>query len=135
MYHYFHHHFFPPFLPSFFPVSSSGSGGGGGITKLNFPTSMGSFFDKFNFTETGLFLASPNSSSVMFMSPKIHFNEGILNLKFFSALLQATYTFFSQTYSSPPEPNSSPTVSSLKGVSKKPFPVIVISGSSSSLAY
>lgn len=102
------------------------------MIKLYFPTSIGSFLDKFSFTERGFFLASLNNYSVMFMSPKSHFSEGILNLKFFYALLQVVSIFFSQIYDYPSEVNYSSTLNSLKGVSKKPLPAIVTSGSSSS---
>ena len=58
------------------------------MTNLYFPTSIGSFCDRFSLMDIGNFLASARSSSVMLMSPRIQFKVGILNLNFFSVLLQ-----------------------------------------------
>lgn len=62
------------------------------------------------------------------MSPRIHFNVGILNVNFRSFLTHTQSTIFLQLYSLFWEVNVSYKESSLNGVSNKPFPDIVIVG-------
>lgn len=99
------------------------------MTNLYLPNSIGSFFDKFSLTTKGVLRASAKSSSVMLISPKIHFNVGILNVNFRSFLTHTQSTIFLQLYSLFWEVKLSSNESYLNGVSNSPFPEIVMVGS------